>query len=211
MARKKDSTGTAPLPPQLETLRVSVVKLGDSLEEAFDSNRKRDSLKYERARYVHALRAISDFLRTNNAPLHYSKRLHRLGVALGDLNEGRTDPLLTPSPTGGVNPGFTTDEWLGRANAALGMAVLAAAGRTRKQAAKAAERVTKMAMGELISSYDQFRSARNKSRIKNSLAREVFEQGYELIEVVLQSAPTAHQALADYFFARATEHLRKQS
>jgi hypothetical protein len=60
----------------------------------------------------------------------------RLAVAISDLNEGRTDALLAPTPTGGVNPGVPTAQWLGRANVALGMVALIAAGNTRKLAAK---------------------------------------------------------------------------
>jgi len=58
---------------------------------------------YERARYIHAIRAMSDFLRANNAPLHFAQQFNRLAVAISDLNEGRTDALLAPTPTGGVD------------------------------------------------------------------------------------------------------------
>ena len=107
---KKNTTGAAPLPPQLKILLASMVKLADTLRDAFDSNPERADVEYERARYVHALRAVSNFLRANNAPLHYAQRLHRLAIAIADLNEGKTDRLLEPTPTGGVNPGGVTAE-----------------------------------------------------------------------------------------------------
>jgi hypothetical protein len=83
--------------------------LGDKLADAFDSNPERHSVDYERARYLHALRAMSDILRANNAPLHYAQRLNRLAVSLSDLNGGRVDA------------GAPTAQWLGRANVALGI------------------------------------------------------------------------------------------
>jgi hypothetical protein len=39
-------------------LLKSLVKLGDELERAFDSERDRKDVEYERARYIHAIRAI---------------------------------------------------------------------------------------------------------------------------------------------------------
>ena len=111
-------------------LLASMVKLDEKLAVAFDSNPERHWVEYERARYIHALRAISAFRRTSNAPLHFAQQLNRLAVAIYDLNEGRTDALLAPTPTGGVNPGAQTAQWLGRANVALGMAALVAAGKT---------------------------------------------------------------------------------
>ena len=120
---KKDTTGAAPLPPHKKLL-ASLVKLDEKLADAFDRNPERHWVEYERARYIHALGAMSDFLRTNDAPLHFAQQLNRLAVAISDLNEGRTDALLAPTPTGGVNPGAQTAQWLGRANVALGMAAL---------------------------------------------------------------------------------------
>src|SRR5271166_373843 len=76
----------AVIPMTSKILLASMVKLADGLERAFDSNAERDDWAgYERARYVHALRAMSDFLRANNAPLRYAQRLNRLAVALADL------------------------------------------------------------------------------------------------------------------------------
>jgi hypothetical protein len=207
---KKDVTSTAPLPPQLTLLRASLVNLGDKLADAFDSNPERHSVDYERARYIHALRAMSDFLRANNAPLHYAQRLNRLAVALSDLNGGRVDALLAPTPTGGVNPGAPTAQWLGRANVALGMAALIAAGKTRKPAAKEAERTTGIDVSKLLSWYDEFRKRPDKSRIKNFLARALFDNGQQMIEGVMQDVPAA-RALAGHFLALAARQLRNQS
>src|ERR1700722_536526 len=78
-------------------LRASLVKLGEELAVAFESVARRDDVEYERARYIHALSAVSSF---NNAPLNYAQRLHRLAVALSDLNEGKTDSLLAQSSFG---------------------------------------------------------------------------------------------------------------
>jgi hypothetical protein len=194
---------------QRETiLFTSVVKLGDELAVAFESVSARDDVEYERARYIHALRALSDFLRANGAPLHYAQRLNRLAVVLSDLNEGKTDWLVAQSSFGSVNAGASTTEWVGRANAALGMAALAAAGNTRKQAAKQAERATGIAASRLISWYDEFRKPIEKSKITNSLARALFDHAKGLIP--LQDVHVA-QKLADRFFRLAAAQLQKQT
>lgn len=207
---KKDTTGAAPVPHQLKILLASLVKLGDKLADAFDSNPERRSAEYERARYVHALGAMSDFLRANNAPLHFAQQLNRLAVAISDLNEGRTDALLARTQTGGVNPGAQTARWLGRANVALGMAALIAAGDTRKLAAKEAKRTTGIDVSKLLSWYDEFRKPPDSSRIKNFLARALFDNGQQMIEVVRQDVPAA-RALANHFLALAARQLRNQS
>ena len=207
---KKDTTSAAPLPPQLKILLASMVKLNEKLADAFDRNPERHLVEYERARYIYALRAMSDFLRTNDAPLHFAQQLNRLAVAIYDLNEGRTDALLAPTPTGGVNPGAQTAQWLGRANVALGMAALVAGGKTRKLAAKEAKRITGIDVSKLLSWYDEFRKPVERTRIKNTLACSLFENGQQMIDVAMQDFPAA-RTLADHFFARAAVQLRKQS
>jgi hypothetical protein len=169
-------------------------------------------VEYERARYVHALRAVSDFLRANNAPLHYAQGLQRLAIAIADLNEGKTDRLLEPTPTGGVNPGGVTAEWLDRANVSLGMAALITGGlvASRREAALKAKRATGIEVSKLLSWYDEFRKPPNKSRIKNSLARALFDQGQQVIELVMQDVVKA-RALAHHFFVLAAIGFRKQS
>jgi len=189
-------------------LLTSLGKLGDELAVAFASCSGSDEVEYERARYIHALRALSDFLRANGAPLHYAQRLHRLAVALSDLNEGKTDSLLAQSSFGGVNAGATTAEWVGRANAALGMAALVAVGNTRRQAAERAGQATGIAASRLISWYDEFRKPVEKSKTTNSLARALFENAAGLIP---QGNSLAAQKMADHFFGRAAAQLQKQT
>jgi hypothetical protein len=206
-----DRDDRSEIPSSVKILFASLVKLGDELEVAFESDPGRDDVKYERARYIHALRAMSDFLRVNNAPLNYARRLNRLAVALNDLNDGKTDMLLAQSSFGSVNAGATTVEWTGRANAALGMAVLVAAGANRQGAAKTARRKISVdvEVKKYLSWYDQFRAPAEKSKIKNSLARALFDEGRSLIDPEI--TPAASKKLADYFFALATTLLRKQT
>jgi hypothetical protein len=198
---------TADQPETIILLR-SLVKLSDELAVAFESVSGRDDVEYERARYIHALSAVSSFLRANGAPLHYAQRLHRLAVVLSDLNEGKTDSLVEQSSFGSVNAGATTTEWVGRANAALGMTALVAAGNTRRQAAKQAEQATGIAASRLISWYDEFRKPIEKSKITNSLARALFENAAGLIR---QGNSLAAQKLADHFFGLAPSQLQKQT
>jgi hypothetical protein len=189
-------------------LRASLVKLGEELAVAFDSDSARDDVEYDRARYIHGLRAFSDFLRANGAPLRYAQLWNQLAVALMDLNDGKTDELLAPSSFGSVNAGATTAEWVGRANAALGMATLVAVGNTRRQAAQHAERATGIASSRLVSWYDEFRKPIEKSKTTNGLARALFDNALPLTS--LQNAHEA-QKLADHFFGLAAARLQKQT
>jgi len=198
-------------PSPLNALLVSMVTLSEGLEKAFDSDSDRKDEASERARYIHALRAMSDFLRANNAPLRYAQRWNRLAVALNDLNEGKVDELLAPSSFGGLNPGDPTIEWTARADAALGMAALVAGGATRAEAARKAQRKIggDIEAKTCRSWFDQFRAPAEKSKTKNSLARALFDSGRSLIDPKISSS--AAVKLADYFFERAATQLRKQT
>ena len=202
----EDARGPSPL----NALCVSIVTLGDGLAKAFDSASGRKDVEYERARYIHALNVISVFLRKNGAPLDYSRRLNRLAMALNDANEGRSDPLLAPTSNGGVNNGDPTVDWEARANAALGMAVLAARGATRREAAETARRKIRadIDVTTYLSWYDQFRSPAEKSKIKNAQARALFDNGRSLIDPDI--SPSAARKLSDYFFKLADTHLMRQ-
>jgi hypothetical protein len=203
-----DDTGDVREPSPYDTLTVSMVTLGDGLAKAFDSASGRKDMEYERARYIHALNAISVFLRENGAPLHYSRRLHRLAMALNDANEGRADPLLVPISSGGVNTGAPTVDWEARANAALGMAVLAARGAKRREAAETARRKigADIDVTTYLSWYDQFRSPAEKSKIKNAQARALFDNGRSLIDPDI--SPSAARKLSDYFFKLADTQMK---
>jgi hypothetical protein len=195
----------------LDALTVSMVTLAGGLEKAFDSETDRQDVGYERLRYMHALNAISVFLRENGAPLHYSRRLHRLAMALNDANEGRADPLLVPTSFGGVNTGAPTVDWEARANAALGMAVLAARGAKRREAAETARRKigADINVTTYLSWYDQFRSPAKKSKIQNAQARALFDNGRSLIDPDI--SPSAARKLSDYFFKLADTQLMRRA
>jgi hypothetical protein len=203
-----DDTGDVREPSPYDALTESMVTLGDGLAKAFDSASGRKDMAYERARYIHALNAISVFLRENGAPLHYSRRLHRLAMALNDANEGRADPLLVPISCGGVNTGAPTVDWEARANAALGMAVLAARGAKRREAAETARRKigADIDVTTYLSWYDQFRSPAEKSKIKNAQARALFDNGRSLIDPDI--SPSAARKLSDYFFKLADTQMK---
>jgi hypothetical protein len=203
----------------------ALAKLGDELEQAFDSQPDRISAKDQRARYVYALRAISDFLRAAGAKLPYVNRLWRLAIALDDLNQGIVDPLLKEMATGGLRPAGDTWLWCARANVALGMCVLIESGFNRTEAAQRAARdypkISKLAAFDkdqgttetkILNWYDEFRKGRAKSRIKNTLAHSIFETPQQEIALAVQDFTAgpdqskAHLfAFADYFFAKALE------
>jgi hypothetical protein len=77
----------------------AITTLKSGLALAFDSPSDNPSSKYERARYAHALKAISTFLKEVGIA-SYQMRFYRLALALDDLNHGSVDPLLEPVKTG---------------------------------------------------------------------------------------------------------------
>jgi hypothetical protein len=130
MSDDQDDLENAGKPSPMNALLVSIVALSNELEKAFDTDPARKDVEYERARYIHALRAISDFLRANNAPLRYAQRWNRLAVAFHDANRGVWDELFTPTSFGSLNAGTPTVEWVAGVNAALGMAAPPASSRS---------------------------------------------------------------------------------
>jgi hypothetical protein len=194
------------LDDNVQVLLVSLFVLGNKLNEAFPEQAKNSSPEHQRAQFVCALGALSGFLRANNAPLYFAQQLFRLAIALLDLNDGKTDPLLKPTPFGKANSGKATTEWLNRANAALGVAALIAAGEHRNEAAAHGSRKTGIEKPKLVNWYDEF--SKPNPKINASLARELFNSGRHMIEAVGQDV-AAKRALAEHFFSRA--QVRKQS
>jgi hypothetical protein len=132
---------------------------------------------------------MSDFLRANNAPLHFTQPLYRLAITLSDLNDGKVDPLLTPTPIDdekGANPGKVTTAWIAHANAALGMVALMAAGNSRTEAAQAGMQAMpgiNVVESKLITWCDEFRRPADKRRVGSSQACVIFDNGRQWIEM----------------------------
>jgi hypothetical protein len=82
------------------------------------------------------------------------------------------------------------------------------AGRRTSAVDEEAKRITGIDLSKLLSWYDEFCKPMERTRIKN--ARALFENGQQMIEVVMQDVPAA-RALGDHFFALAAVQLRKQS
>jgi len=199
------------MPP--EKLFESLVKLVIEFEQAFPEQPQYDPPEHERVRYIHALRAMYDFLRANNAPLHFTRPLYRLAIKLSDLNDGKVDPLLTPTPTDDkkeANPGKVTTAWIGHANAALGMVALMAAGGSQTEAARSAMRIIGAEESKLVSWCDEFRKPANNRRVWSSKACVIFDSGWQWIEMAANDS-AACRRLAKHFFNRAATELRKQA
>jgi hypothetical protein len=215
LPRWNNGTDLTPLIKALGTLR-------SELDLAFLNSPERVSPEDERARYTYALRELAKFLESCGS-IHHS-RFWRLAMALDDLNDGVTDPLLKARRTGGSRG--NTWLWCARANVVLGMYVLVEAGLSRKEAAeKAAKdypRINKVAAFErgqksdtktkILGWYDEFKKDRHKTKI-NSVALSLFENGQKLIDLAVQDFMASGQRdellrLADHFFQRATD-LRK--
>jgi hypothetical protein len=115
-----------------------IAALKSELAHAFDTKSADRSAKYDRARYMLALKAISTFLKKVGAMGSYEKRLYRLALALDDLNRGTVDPLLEPIETGGTKKHNASWIWCARAKVSLGIFALLKTGLTRAEAAKKA-------------------------------------------------------------------------
>jgi hypothetical protein len=216
------------LDPELAALKKILARLGDDLERAFNSDPERDSPEYQRARYIHALNAIAKFLQETTNAQNLPRQFYHLAIALDDLNRGVVDSLLKPSGTGGVNPGGDTRTWRARAKISLGIHALVLAGLNRKKAAKEASTkfpdIGRLATFErenpsateikILNWYDEFRKYGEKSRIKNMVARGIFENGQQLVESAAQEL-AARDKLHDFakvqFRQALAEGLRKQA
>jgi hypothetical protein len=212
LARGLDGTDLTPLFRALATV-------GNELDLAFLNSPERVSPEDERARYTYALRELAKFLQSCGS-VHHS-RFWRLAMALDDLNDGVTDPLLKARSIGGSKG--NTRLWCARANVALGMYVLVEAGLRRKEAAEKAAKdypgINKVAAFErgqksdiktkILGWYDEFKKDRHKTKI-NSVALSLFENGQKLIDPTVHDFMASGQRdelfrLADHFFQRATD------
>jgi hypothetical protein len=168
----------------------SIQNLIAALAFAVDSKSADESLKYERARYIHALGAISKFLHEVGAG-RYKKRLYRLD----DLNRGTVDQLLKEVETGGTKKLNASWTWCARAHVSLGIFALLKSGLTREAAAQKAAcefpKIEKLAAlsrksptstaTKILSWFDDFNKG-SKSKIKNRQALAIFADGQQLIE-----------------------------
>jgi hypothetical protein len=168
-------------------------RLRDELEHAFNTEPERTSPEEERKRYIWALTRISQFLKKTLGAKTSAKRIYELAAAFDDLDDGRVDPLLKPSdlPTSAS----ATRIWCDRAKIAVVIDAYIVAGLKRDQAAKrVADNVPeldKLAAFErrrdpsstttkALNWYDEFKKPRDKSRIKNKAALDLFQLGREL-------------------------------
>ncbi len=193
-----------------------IATLKSRLAFAFDSESADQSPKYERARYIHALKAISNFLKEVGIA-SYEKRFYRLALAMDDLNRGSVDPLLEPMKTGGAKNRNVSWDWCARAHVAGGISALLKAGLTRKSAAQwAASKYPEMkklaglsrvnpssTTTKVLSWYDDFNKG-DRSKIKNAQALVVFAAGKQEIER-LPYDPDGLRKVADRMFASALQ------
>ena len=234
--KRAKKTSTLNLPPEVEEqvrihsceniLRAFVVALGSlqnpisalksELAVAFNSQSSDQSPRYERARYVYALKAISTFLKEVGI-VSDQKRFYRLVLALDDLNRGTVDPLLEPIKTGGAKNRNVSWVWCARANVSVGILALIKAGLTRKGAAQWASRdfpkIKELAAlsrqnpsstaTKILSWLDDFNKG-DRSKIKNRQALVIFASGKQIIEDLPNEADILRKR-ANQMFASALE------
>ena len=182
----------------LSRLQNPISTLKSELAVAFDSQSGDQSPKYERARYVYALKGYFDFLKEVGI-VSYQKRFYRLVLALDDLNRGTVDPLLEPIKTGGAKNRNVSWVWCARAHVSVGVLALLKAGLTRKGAAQQAARefpeIEELAAlsrqnpsstaTKILSWLDDFNKG-DRSKIKNQQALVMFASGKQEIEKLAQ-------------------------
>jgi hypothetical protein len=187
----------------------AITTLKSGLALAFDSPSDNPSSKYERARYAHALKAISTFLKEVGIA-SYQMRFYRLALALDDLNHGSVDPLLEPVKTGSAKNRNVSWVWCARAHVSVGILALLRAGLSRKNAAQRAARKfpeIKELVGrttpsstttKILSWYDDFNKG-DRSKIKNRQALAMFASGKQEIDKLPKDADlynAAHRMFA---------------
>jgi hypothetical protein len=196
-----------------------VVDLKKKMACAFETKLGERSSKYERARYVHALKAISTFF--DQVEAHsYGEHFYRLALALDDLSRGTVDPLLRPVPTGGTKKHNASWAWCARAHISVGIFALLKAGLTRETAAQNAARefpkikdlaglnrkIPSSTETKILSWFDDF-SKGARSKIKNQQALVIFASGQQEIEKLPRDANGLHR-VAHRLFARAVRSVR---
>jgi hypothetical protein len=187
--------------PAHDDLARAIADFQAGLRRAFDSAKPASSpvkdAPYERARYVNALKAVSDLIKATSGQKQHMKCFYRLALALEDLNYDIVDPLL--KPTLGRTKQHASSTWCARANVALGILALIrstmarpAGPMKRKEAAKQAARdfaeISKLAgvsrreptstETKILSWYDDFMSG----KVKNRQATALFNDGRQAIE-----------------------------
>jgi hypothetical protein len=196
-----------------------IVELKEEMARAFETNPGERSPKYERARYVHALKAISTFFGQVESRIH-REHFCRLALVLDDLSRGSVDPLLRPADTGGTKKHNASWAWCARAHVSVGIFALLKAGLTRKAAAQNAarefpkikelaglNRITPSSTEtKILSWFDDF-SKGARSKIKNQQAIAIFTSGRHDIEELPADADRLH-SVARRLFARAVRSVR---
>ncbi|PZN97774.1 MAG: hypothetical protein DCF30_15845 [Hyphomicrobiales bacterium] len=78
----------------------------------------------DRARYMVAISAIVKFLQANGTPHHLTLELQELELALMELDEGRTRPMLKAASKKRGRPPDSGDIWQARAMASIALQIL---------------------------------------------------------------------------------------
>jgi hypothetical protein len=203
----------------LSSLQNHIGALKSELALAFDSQSGDQSPRYERARYIYALTAISTFLKEIGI-VSYQEQFYRLAVALDDLNRGTVDPLVEPIKTGGTKKLNASWAWCARAHISVGILALLKAGLKRREAAqKAANEFPKIkelaglirqtsssTATKILSWFDDFNKG-TRTKIKNQQALAIFGSGQQEIEKLPKDDERLPK-VANRMFALAVESVR---
>jgi hypothetical protein len=195
-----------------------VVALKSELAHAFDTKSADRSAKYNRTRYIYALKAISKFLTEVGASSSCEKYLYRLALTLDDLDRGTVDPLLEPIETGGTKKLNASWIWCARAKVSLGILALLKTGLTRADAAKKAasefpkieelaalsRQIPSSTATKILSWLDDLTKG-DRSKIKNHQALAIFAEGRKNIDQLSRDDAEGLRRVANRMFASALE------
>lgn len=149
----------------------------------------------ERHRYVNALLAIAKFFDGLGLFDTYAEKFATLAAALNDLDNGIVREILKPAHIENRIPD-PTEVWVGRAYVAIAIDALIKAGNNPEEAklfiqAKEYSPLSALATkkaNSLSTAAWEWRSRFHQNRIKNDVAKKVFEAGSQHLKKVFSSS-----------------------
>jgi hypothetical protein len=186
----------------------SLVKMLKGVEAAFGTDLQPNlSYQEKREQYVMALISIATFFKEIDCPLHNSL-FWELASAIGDRNTGVQYHPLLDADIPAVTRSDSSPTWRARAQAALALEALIAAG---DSPAEAAAKIVSKNSGlkalagakseSLTNTLLNWRKEFRQNRVKNFEAAELFQAGQELIKAHTEDATELRDLSREWLLA----------
>ena len=214
-AESRDAHPVAAHPPFCANAECAAMTDDEKLAEKYRHLAERLSRAFtalpivgdERHRYVNALLAIAKFFEGLGPFDTYAEKFITLAAALNDLDNGIVRPVLKPKPVENRIPD-PIEVWVGRAYVAIAIEALIKAGNKADEAklfiqareySPLSALATKKA-DNLWTAGREWRHRFRRNRIKNVVAKKVFEAGHRHLKTLSSSSDftkTARLSLAE--------------